>query len=320
MGSKRRYREICETEASIPLFSQAWWLDVVSEGLWDVVLVEKSGEVLASMPYVIEVRKGFVFLTQPPLTQCLGPWIKQFNSKKSNRLSREKKMMTALIKKLPEYSEYCQNWHFSQANWLPFYWRGFQQTTRYTYRLENLGDLKTVWSNLQENIRREIRKARDKRNISINSDRPLDDFIYLHQLVFERQKIRMPYSLDLIKKIDQQASHRGQRKIFFAEDTDGKIHSAVYVVWDRNSVYYLMGGGDPELRSSGATSLCMWAAIEFASKKGLNFDFEGSMIEQVERFFRGFNPKQVPYSRITHVRSFILKTIRAIQQVARTKS
>jgi hypothetical protein len=59
-----------------------------------------------------------------------------------------------------------------------------------------------------------------------------------------------------------------------------------------------MGGANPELRSSGATSLCLWEAIRFASKVCSRFDFEGSMIEPVERFFRGFGARQVPYFQI----------------------
>ena len=75
------------------------------------------------------------------------------------------------------------------------------------------------------------------------------------------------------------------------------------LVWNEHCAYYLMGGGDPELRSSGATSLAMWQAIQFAATVSRIFDFEGSMIEPIERFFRGFGAVQTPYLSLTHVRS-----------------
>ena len=50
-------------------------------------------------------------------------------------------------------------------------------------------------------------------------------------------------------------------------------HAGVYIVWDSNSAYYIMGGGDPELRSSGATTLCMWEAIKFSASVTACFDF-----------------------------------------------
>ncbi len=68
-----------------------------------------------------------------------------------------------------------------------------------------------------------------------------------------------------------------------------------YVVWDRHAAYYLLGGGDPELRTSGASSLLMWEAILRAREVTDVFDFEGSMLKPVERFFRAFGGHQTPY-------------------------
>lgn len=84
-----------------------------------------------------------------------------------------------------------------------------------------------------------------------------------------------------------------------ARDEHNNIHAAVYIVWDNDSAYYLMGGGDPALRNSGATSLCLWEAIQFASTVSKKFDLEGSMLEPVERFFRGFGTVQKPYFKIS---------------------
>ena len=71
-------------------------------------------------------------------------------------------------------------------------------------------------------------------------------------------------------------------------DSQGRIHAASYFVYDEKCCYYLIGGGDPELRTSGASSLLMWEGIKFASTVSGSFDFEGSMIEPIERFFRAF--------------------------------
>jgi hypothetical protein len=60
-----------------------------------------------------------------------------------------------------------------------------------------------------------------------------------------------------------------------------------------------MGGGDPALRNSGATSMVLWQAITFAATVTKRFDFEGSMLEPVERFFRAFGARQTPYFRVT---------------------
>lgn len=43
----------------------------------------------------------------------------------------------------------------------------------------------------------------------------------------------------------------------------------------------------------------IWEAIKFASTVSKKFDLEGSMLEPVERFFRGFGTVQKPYFTIS---------------------
>lgn len=312
---KDKYRKLCQDEPSIPLFSQAWWLDAVAGDNWDVCLVEKGGVVVASMPYIRSTRFGMSVITKPALTQSLGPWIRFASMKYAKQLSREKELMGLLIDQLPAYQDFMQTWHHSRKNWLPFYWKGFKQTTRYTYRIECLKSHDQIWSGFQENIRREIRKAQNREKIVVKTDKGIDDFYLLNKSVFDRQGEKVPYSLDFLRKLDKAAASKMSRKIFIAEDPQGRQHAGVYLVWDDDTCYYLMGGGDPRLRSSGATSLCMWEAIKFASTVSKSFDFEGSMMEQVERFFRSFGAIQTPYSMITHTpskRFRFLKLLRAI--------
>ena len=116
-----------------------------------------------------------------------------------------------------------------------------------------------------------------------------------------------PYSPELIKKVDAACSSRNCRKIWFAIDEQGQVHSSIYVVWDSKTAYYLMGGGDPVLRTSGATSLLLWEAIKDASLQGKTFDFVGSMFEPIDRFFRGFGAVQKPYMQISKANGKLIK-------------
>ncbi|MBF4434706.1 GNAT family N-acetyltransferase [Vibrio anguillarum] len=308
MINKEKYRQLCEEEPTIPIFSQAWWLDTVAGESWDVCIVEKGNKIQASMPYVVKKKYGLTLLTQPSLTQNLGPWIRPAHGKYSKQLSREKDLMEALIEQLPQHHYFNQNWHYSNTNWLPFYWKGFEQSTRYTYVISSLDDINSIWEETQDNIRREIRKAENRFGLVVNSDLPISDFFELNQLTFSRQGLSMPYSEHFVENIVNQAKKRKQCRWFIAQDNEGRNHAGVLLVWDSESAYYLMGGGDPDLRNSGATSLCMWEAIKFASTVTKRFDFEGSMIEPVERFFRAFGAKQTPYFALTHRPSRWLNT------------
>jgi len=304
-----KYRAYCAHEPSIPLFSQAWWLDAAAgEDGWDVALVEKSDTLMAAMPYVRRRRYGFTILGQPALTQTLGPWLREIDGKSSVRLAQHKDWMQALISQIPPFAHCAQNWHWKIGNWLPFYWAGFSQTTRYTYILHELSDEKSLWQGLRENIRTDIKKACNRFRLSVRDDLLVDDFLPLNRMTFERQGMALPYPEALVRRLDQACEARLARKTFIAEDDQGRRHAGVYIVWDRNSAYYLMGGGDPELRNSGATSLCMWEAIKFAATVTQRFDFEGSMIEPVEKFFRAFGAVQTPYFSVSKTPSRVLKT------------
>lgn len=312
MDSQAAYRALSEEEASLPLFMRAWWLDATcGKNGWGVATVLKGNQVHAALPYQFKRKWGFRLLSQPALTPFLGPWLRDTGAKTANDYGRQKDLMNALIDALPDHDHYQQNWNPRLTNWLPFYWRGFRQTTGYSYVLDDLAEEKTLWRNLRENIRREIGKARDRFGVTVDPDGSLDDLLLLNRLTFSRQRSPAPYSDDYVRRIDMASSERNCRRIFIARDAQGRPHAGAYVVWGEDSAYYLMGGGDPELRNSGATSLCMWEAILFAAGVTRRFDFEGSMIEPVERFFRAFGAVQSSYFRVQRTPSPLLRTLLA---------
>jgi hypothetical protein len=318
MTEKEKYREFCKTELTIPIFSRDWWLDAVcGEENWDVAVVEHGGDIVATLPYKKNVKYGRTFLGMPPLTQTLGPWLRPSKAKYANMLAEQKDLMTELITQLPPFDSFSQNFHYSITNWLPFYWQGFNQTTRYTYVIEDLTDIKKTWDGLLPNIRREIKKAQSRFGVVVCSDLGIDAFLDVNEMTFSRQGKTLPYERQFVKRLHEACLTHEAGKFFFGKDKEGKIHAALYLIWDENSAYYLMGGGDPSLRNSGATSLLMWEAIQFASTVTRKFDFEGSMIEPVERFFRAFGARQIPYFSISKTEPWVSLMIKAARLIKR---
>jgi len=300
MSAKNDYRELCRAEATIHIFSKDWWLDAVcGPENWDVTIVKSGSRIDASLPYYLVRQLGCKVITMPHLTQTMGVWTRYPKSQKYvSQLSLEKKVMTELIDNLPRFDYFQQNFHNSVTNWLPFYWKGFRQTTNYTYIIEDLGDLDRVFQNFKSNIRGKIRKA--EKRIEVTKDSTIEDFYRLNQMTFERQNLRPSYSLEFVQRIDQALKKHKAREIFFAVDAEGRQHSALYLIWDEQSSYVHMVGEDYNLRSSGAGILLVWEAIKFTSDTlGLNrFDFEGSMIESIEEVRRSFGARQTPYFTI----------------------
>ena len=287
------------------IFEKSWWLDAVAPNAWDAIEIYKNGDIVARLPYVMHKKMGLTLLNMPRLTQTLGPWLAPSSAKYTKQLALQKALYTALIQQLPPYDYFCQKFHYSMTNCLPFYWNGFTQTTVYTYVLENLQDMDQLWKGFDDTNRNKIRKAQKK--VIVRTDLDIEKFLDISSLTYQRQGKSLPYSRELIRNMDAACVQNQARRMFFAEDAQGRIHAALYMIWDENSAYYHMGGSDPELRNSGAMNLLMWEAIKFAATVTKKFDFEGATtIKPIEQFKRAFGGRQIPYS-------ILFKTSRRMQ-------
>lgn len=315
MLNKEKYRELCKKESSIPIFSRDWWLDAVcGEDQWDVILIERGNQIIASMPYFRKKKLIFNLLTQPPLTQHMGIWIRYPDGQKyEKKLSFEKEVLTEIIDRLPSFDHFQQNFHYSLTNWLPFYWKRFKQTTRYTYVIEDISNFETVASGFSHSKRKDINKAR--KIVNVYEDLDASDFYSNHKMTLEKQNQKISYSFDLFEKIYNGSYKNHAGKVLYTIDNIGNIHSAIFVVWDEISAYYLISTIDPDFRNSGSASLLISEMIKYLSNKTKKFDFEGSMIEGVEASFKSFGSIQTPYFLVSKTNSKLLMLRNFIKEV-----
>lgn len=282
-------------------FETTEWLNIVAGNDWNRICVNrKDGSVEASIPVVKMKKYGCKVLGMPTLTQTLGIYIEDTGAKLSKKLEREKKMINKIIDQLPR--GYSVDIHLDVDNQyiLPFLWRGFNAEPRYTYRIEDLSDLDNVWKGFRDNVKTDIRKS--SKIVTVEKECSIDLLIDMQRQTFERQGRSLPYDEELIRNIDRYLVDRDARVLLCAIDADGNCHAAAYFVFDNNRCYYLIGGGSPAYRNSGATSLLIWEGIKIASERSEIFDFEGSMIEDIERFVRAFGAKPRVYYRVKKFR------------------
>jgi len=294
LTNKEKYRELCETEPTIPVFSKDWWLDAVcGKDNWDVVLVQKGEAIIASMPYYMP-KPGFIKM--PPLTQNMGVWYRSANGKAYKKLSRENELANTLIDALPPFQYFAQQFHYSIVNWQPFYWREFEQTTQYTYIIPDISDLDAVVTNFSHAKRKNLKRAENK--VTVHFDLDKQSFYDNHVLTLSKQGAKIEYSRNLFYRIYDAAYENNNGRTIYATDSDGNIHGALFVVWDSMSAYDLISTIDPDFRNSGAGTLLIREIIRYVSQYANTFDFEGSMIEPVANSFRQFGTTAMPYSSI----------------------
>ena len=165
-----------------------------------------------------------------------------------------------------------------------------------------------MWDGFLSNVRTDIRKA--ERQVEVRTGLPVLDLQPLISETFARRGVQAPYGADLLARLGSACAEHGAGRTFVAVDAHERVHAGIYLVWDDRTAYYLIGARRDEFSHSGATSLLLWEAIKFASSVTRVFDFEGSMIEPVERFFRSFGAKQVPYFQVWKARRHVRPLLR----------
>lgn len=295
---KTRYADFCRNNY-VPLHLQPWWLDAVcAQGSWDVCLIsDGNSSVTGAWPYYLTSRFGVSIVRQPPLTSYGGPWL-CYPANPKKRPDFEKKALDELGKQLPRVAFFQQNFHPDVQNWLPLYWAGFKQTTRYTYIFNDLSDLKRVKEGFKNTLRTDLKKSEQAVEI-IREDDAAALLFQLHEKSFQRKNRRPPYAFEVFQRLDSALSARQQSAIFIARDRRSNApHASLCLAFDERRASVLLSGADPIFKTHCAAWGLLWEAMRFCSEKGLSIDFEGSMDRGIERGFRAFGAQLTPYHQI----------------------
>jgi len=305
MSNKEAYIIFSEQTPTLPLFLQPWWLDAVTQPdgkSWDVLLARnKKGEIEAVMPFLTGSKMGLRYALTPQLTQYTGVWIADKEGEcVTERLSREKKLQNEIIRQLEamKLSLFDVKFPLTYTYWSPFYWAGYKQETHYTYRIENLSDVDKVFAGFDATKQNKIRKAQEA-GIEIDFAMSADELYDLQCAQLDERGSQDVLSRALVRSVVDASRLRGQGLIARARDAEGNTHSALFCPWDGQSAYDLITAIHPRYRASGASTLMVWEAIKQVAGQTRMWDFEGSMIENVESSFRQFGGVPTPYFEIS---------------------
>jgi len=293
--NRNEYDEVALLYGTI--FNTCKWLDI-----FDNILIygiyDEGDNLIGGFHLYREKRFGITIYRNPPFTPFIGPFIKN-EAKNTAKIANKNREILSLI---AEYFDKIKHSVISFSmgrnivDTLPFIWRKYKPIAGYTYIIDLNYSIEELYKNISPEKRNDINRA--------NSDnavvREILDFNIVKSLVlktFSRQekKINEKY---LDKILFEFANENNS--FAFATYIEGKPVSSVFCVFDRATAYYLLGGYDHESKHRGAGVIAMWEAIKHSKNIGLkSFDFEGSMVPQIERYFRSFGGILTPYFRIT---------------------
>lgn len=301
------YREHYQDFGPVPTFAHPAWLDACcGANNWEVAAYTKGDEVHAMFPYLVRSKAGFKAIGNPDHTPYQSVLIKYPpDQKEATRLAFEKEVLNNIIEGLPKADQFNFRFHPNQNNLLALHWSGFELLTRYTYVLDGIQDHEALFAGYTDSTRRQIKKAEKALTV-----KPVDTLDTLFQAKIESESStgeKVHGTLDEWNGIAKAILGQNMGTILEAVTEDGTSVGSILVVWDTESAYYLMGSTLIEYRNSGALSMLMNVAIKEASNHVDYFNFEGSMIPAVEKFFRGFGSSPIQYTEARKYNSKILK-------------
>lgn len=276
------------------LFNRLDWLDLFGSRMRLLGLFDAGDTLVGGAAVYAERRGGLTVFRRAPFTPTCGPFLAVKSSNPVAVLEERRAAVECLASWLDERHPALCMLPLDRriADALPFFWRGYKVVPQYTYLLDLAPPLEQIRRQMSPDRRNDVSKAvRD--GVTARPAQGLDEVRDLVLATFGRQDKGV--DRDVLEGILTRHARPGNHYAYVA-CRDGTPTAACFVVHDDRTAYYLLGGYCAENRHHGAGALAVWEAIRHAKEAGLDtFDFEGSVIPPIERFFRGFGGRLTPY-------------------------
>jgi hypothetical protein len=292
------YDDFVEAQRGGSLFHTTPWLRSLDQP-FVLYVCENGSSMVAVVPVVEQRRFGRTIVAQPLLTPYLGVVAADSGLKAVSRISLWNDIASSVAETLRrDYPAVEINLSPHWPDVHGFIWGGYRTAVRYTYTVD-LARLDDLWTDMDAKRRNDIRRA-TKDGVVVEE---LADFAAVRRAVlqtFTRQGMQ-PAFLDVAERAHAMLRERDRCSAWLARRPESdEVVAAVYLVWDKRRAYYLLGGYDASEGHGGAHALAIWTAIQAMSARGLQeFDFEGSDVPQIERYFRKFGGRLTPYYTVT---------------------
>ncbi len=268
------------------IYGYTWYLDNVAEEWMGLV----EGDYQSVFPLVFNQKLlGTKQLYLPFLCQQLG----LFSVNVCNK-ERLQYFMNAIPPSF-KYQEIAFN--DGNKNVLKFADTSIRLTDN--YRLDLNQPYERLYDNYSKNIKRNIKKAW-KHDFFLNSNLKPEKFVAAVKKAQQEKGVIHPDELyHAAHRIIYNCLHRGKGVIMSAEGTDKQLEAAIFFMFNGMDMINLMNVTTPVGKEKGAMSYLLDAVIQRESNKRKFIDFEGSSVEGIARFYKGFGALNVPYYKYT---------------------
>lgn len=257
-------------------YAQSWFLDIVSPD-WEAIVSENYDFI---MPLPVKKKFNIPYLVQPLYTQQLGIFSNQKVTPKIIKLFLSKNPYKSYEFNLNE------NNNFEEAVALPNYVLNLQQTYA------------DIFKNFSKNTQRNIEKAL-KQNIQVEELSSLKELFEFLNASEHSQPVKPD---KIINEIIKEGINLGKIKVLGVRNNVGKLIASCCFLATKGRMVYLYPVSDEEGKKVSAMFVLVDYLIRANAQTNTLLDFEGSRIEGVARFYKGFGTINRPYYMVKKYR------------------
>jgi hypothetical protein len=263
---------------------------------------DEQQQLVAVWPFnKVKRSLGTECLSQPIFCQSLGPiFSSHLSETRSSPATKSlfRKIIKVFCTHIFDNGYTCLSQglpiNFSLAHY--FYHLGLELNYRITYRIPSDRKLETQWEEMHSDHRRKIKKSLKRYKIIENG--PVAKLWSMKKNSLSKSQRSMFPSLEKFSVAVETLIEKEKGSLIGLQDDEDQWRALAFFGEDANSVYYLVGFTEKRTSNESHSLAVLWWGIERALNSGKNFDFEGTMLPQLDRTFRRFNPVAIPYARL----------------------
>jgi Acetyltransferase (GNAT) domain len=255
------------------IYSLPRYLDVLcatAGGRFRVLGVRHGDELVGGVALYERPSRLGAFVSTRRLLYYNGIVLKRYDTKyPSEQTGRHLKASTALAEALVGRG-YASLQLSSRGSFLdvrPFLAAGWSAAPQYTYVVP-VGDLELLWSRVEQNLRRLIRRS-EKEGAAVVCDDDFDAFFRLHAGTMGRKGQELYLPEEAFRRWFEALRAADLCRLFHARLPGGRaVASQLVLLGPRPVSHSVAAATDPEFMKSGVSALLRWKVFEAVSELG----------------------------------------------------
>jgi hypothetical protein len=279
-------------------FCSDQWASCYDSRFVKFYIVDEKDNIVGKFAAFIGGRNGLQTLITPPFAPHIGLSVATLKHNPVKIQSFHKQVAACITEYLlsSKYVYFKLDLPCFWSDIQPMLWSNLKTSVRYTYKLNIEKSADEIESSLDSSRRNKINKAR-RENFRITHQGDVDAAMKMlsNNLRDKPVKLHEP----VLKKVLELLQDKQYG--FWTIASDNAQAAALNVCClNGNTCYNLLSAIDRNRGYNAAGSISLYESILHAKEIGLTeFDFEGSVVPEIEEYFRSFGGQLTPYFSVS---------------------